>query len=159
MVPHQNGDLAWTKWEGPYKSLTAYPSPVTLGEEWEHGIRFENGLKQTVPLCELEAAFVRAPKSPKAWRSQAPMRRLVSQIKNIIYYADMCVRDGSKQTMRQALQDLHEEAEAQQQEHSTEKGTKKMVNTKVSLSLYSTVPLDILYSCLLVGCKPVLRCI
>ena len=130
-----------------------YPSPVTLGEEWENGIRFENGLKQTVPLCELEAAFVRAPKDPKAWRVHSQARKLLNQTKHIIYYADMCVRDGSKRTMRQALQDLHEDAEAKQQEQITEKGTNANVRTNTSPSLYCTAPLNTSYSSLLVGCK------
>ena len=53
-------------------------SPVTLGEEWEHGIRFEHGLKQMVPLCELEAAFVSAPKDPEAWRVHSQARKLLN---------------------------------------------------------------------------------
>ena len=40
---------------------------------------------------------------------QRNLHCLLNQTKHIIYYADMCVRDGSKRTMRQAPQALYED--------------------------------------------------
>ena len=111
--PGLGADEQWLGWKGIFSTLTDYPGPEAMLQEWEQGVSCGQGMR-TRPFRDLEQEEFESPVQPdSSWRKGEDCKQRINKLKNVIAYAYIQVADKKADSLLHAMQQLTSQAEQQ----------------------------------------------